>query len=423
MQIARAVQERVLLEVRQRLREIDDRDGADAEQLVAAGALHRVDRRERAAPGERERGRVGPRPRVLGDLDLAILGDELVVPGEVGDEARHRHDERRPADRIDERLRAVVAVALGGELDVGLVRRLMAVAEAHERRVRPLVLEEDRDLDHARREVLVGGVADLLLDLAELLDHLARVEHVGIDADHVRRVGGADVDHAVDVERGEMPRDGLRAGVDTDAHRLVELDDDPLVAAERVERRVRGRGGRHPRVTAPTSYPAASAASPTACATPPRSRRHRARRRCALPGERDRAAVVADTRPVAQELRDLCGGELRVGGLLVALDDELAVGRVGQVRVDLLDDLDALGERRRRRRGPLRRAPASRASRRRRTRRCDFATGSATAGSSRRNAKNAPCGLMWCSRMSSAVEEGLQRAGLVGHVRRRVLGA
>src|SRR3954471_13450027 len=116
-------------EVRQPAPRVEERRRAHPEELVAARAADRVDGREGAAPRECELGRVRAGPHVLGDLDLAVRGDELVVPGQPGDEADHRHEERGAEDSVLERLRRVEAVQLGRELDIGEVGRLMPIAE------------------------------------------------------------------------------------------------------------------------------------------------------------------------------------------------------------------------------------------------------------------------------------------------------
>src|SRR3954471_12201176 len=175
-------------EVRQPAPRVEERRRAHAEQLVAARAADRVDGRERAAPREGELGRVGAGPDVLGDLDLAVRGDELVVPGQAGDEADHRHEERGPEDRVPESLRRVEAVQLGGELDVGEVGRLMPIAEPEHDLVRPWVVPQDRHVDDPRPQVEVGRVAALGLQLAQALLESARVQHVRVEPHEIGRV-------------------------------------------------------------------------------------------------------------------------------------------------------------------------------------------------------------------------------------------
>src|SRR3954471_20440036 len=134
-------------EVRQPAPRVEERRRAHAEELVAARAADRVDGREGAAPRERELGSVVSGPHVLGDLDLAVRGDELVAPGQAGDEPDHRHEEGGREESVPERLRRVEAAQLGSELDVGQVGRLVPIAEPLDDLARPRVVPEDRHVD------------------------------------------------------------------------------------------------------------------------------------------------------------------------------------------------------------------------------------------------------------------------------------
>ena len=234
--VARAEEPVAVTEVRQPARRVEERRRAHAEQLIAARAADRVDGREGAAPSEGELGRVGAGPHVLGDLDLAVSGDELVAPGQAGDEADHRHEERGAEESVPERLRRVEAVQLGRELDVGEVGRLMPIAEALDDLVRPRVVPEDRHVDDPRLQVEVAGIADLGLQFAQALLQCARVQHVRVKPDEVRRVRGADVQHPLEPLVLEPAADGQRAHVDADAHAFGELDEHPFVAAVAVAR-------------------------------------------------------------------------------------------------------------------------------------------------------------------------------------------
>src|SRR3954469_19106517 len=234
--VARTEEPVAVAEVRQPARRVEERRRAHAEQLVAARAADRIDRRKGAAPREGELGRVGAGPHVLGDLDLAVGCHELVVPGQAGDEADHRHEERGPEDGVPERLRRVEAVELGRELDVGEIGRLMPIAEPLDDLVRPRVIPEDRHVDDPGLQVEVRGVADLGLQLAQALLERARMQLVGVEPDEVRRVRGADVQDPVEPLLLEPAADGERAHVDADAHAFRELDEHPFVAAVAVPR-------------------------------------------------------------------------------------------------------------------------------------------------------------------------------------------
>ena len=115
----------------------------------------------------------------------------------------------------------------------------------------------------------------------------------------------------------------------------------------------------------------------------------------------------AVTVPSSRNCAHLRGGELGVRRLLVALDDELAVRRVREVRVDLLDDLDALGEDGVAERDALRRGRP--VEHRDVTERGDRPSRPPRPRTARRagTRRTRRAALMWCSGMSSAVEEGL----------------
>src|SRR3954454_17525069 len=223
-------------EVRQPARRVEERRRAHAEELVAARAADGIDRRKGAAPREGELGRVGAGPHVLGDVDLAVGCPELVVPGQAGDEADHRLEERGLEHGVAERLRRVEAVELCRELDVGEIGRLMPIAEPLDDFVRPRVVPEDRHVDNPRLQVEVGGVADLGLQLTQALLERARVQQIRVEPDEVRRVRGADVEHPLQPLFLEPAADGQRAHVDADAHAFGELDEHPFVAAVAVPR-------------------------------------------------------------------------------------------------------------------------------------------------------------------------------------------
>src|SRR5918998_5494834 len=133
-----------VLEVLQALLQVQPRDRGTAEELVAARSFDRVDNREAAAEAEGALGGVGAGPHVLGDLDLLLRRDELVAPGQPGHESDHGHQPWGAQERLDEVLLRVVAVYAGRVLQVGGVRVLMPIAEAHEGLVGPRVVYHDR---------------------------------------------------------------------------------------------------------------------------------------------------------------------------------------------------------------------------------------------------------------------------------------
>ena len=120
-------------------------------------------------------------------------------------------------------------------LEVGAVGLLVMVAEAHQHLARPGIVVVRGDVDDARLERRVGRV-DRRSDLLELSEQRVRRDDVGIEAHEVRRIGRADLDHALDAAARELLADGERLEVGAEAHRLVDLAEDELVAAVGVAR-------------------------------------------------------------------------------------------------------------------------------------------------------------------------------------------
>ena len=84
-------------------------------------------------------------------------------------------------------------------VDVGV---LVPVPEAHQRLVRPGVVEQHRDVDDpGGQHVVLGDLAGLLLQLLEHGDQVVRGQHVGVDPDQVGGVGRADVHDPVEGSR------------------------------------------------------------------------------------------------------------------------------------------------------------------------------------------------------------------------------
>ena len=135
---------------------IVDRHRRDAEHLIAAGAAHRIDAAEAAAMADGQLRRVGARAQIFRRLDLPLALDHLVEERQAGDEADHRDEPGRAGMRPDEAFDAVEMVDLGGIFDVGHLRRLVAVAEAHQGLARPGIVVEHGNLDDARRRAWRG---------------------------------------------------------------------------------------------------------------------------------------------------------------------------------------------------------------------------------------------------------------------------
>ena len=84
----------------------------------------------------------------------------------------------------------------------------MPIAEALDDLVRPRVIPEDRHVDDPRLQVEVAGIADLGLQFAQALLKRARVQHVRVKPNEVRRVRRADVQHPLDPLVFEPAADG-----------------------------------------------------------------------------------------------------------------------------------------------------------------------------------------------------------------------
>ena len=208
-----------------------DRHRRDAEHLVAAGAAHRIDAAEAAAVADRQLGRVGARAQILRHLDLPLAVDHLVEERQAGHEAHHRDEPGRAGMRLHEAVDAVEVVDARGVFDVGALRVLVALAEAHQGLVGPGIVVEDRDLDDAGLQHRIRLVRALLQPL-QLGQHVVRADLVRIELDLERGVGRADLGDALDlgvahgVGHGEALEEGLQR------HLLAHLDEDVLVAAK-----------------------------------------------------------------------------------------------------------------------------------------------------------------------------------------------
>src|SRR5579871_4031891 len=76
-------------QIGQLLRRIVDRRRSYAEQLIAAGAAHRIDGGEAAAVADRELRRVGARAQIFRHFDLLVALDHLKQKRQAGDETDH----------------------------------------------------------------------------------------------------------------------------------------------------------------------------------------------------------------------------------------------------------------------------------------------------------------------------------------------
>src|SRR5918997_2884834 len=156
-----------VLEVLQALLHVEHRERRPAEELVAARALDRVDDREAAAEAEGAFGGVGAGPHVLGDLDLLLRRHELVAPGQPRHEPDHGHQPRRAQECLDESFLRVEAVYAGRVLEVGGIRILVPIAEAHQGLVGPGIFDHHRHVHDHGLELKTVNVADLLVYLLE----------------------------------------------------------------------------------------------------------------------------------------------------------------------------------------------------------------------------------------------------------------
>src|SRR5215207_729799 len=155
-----------ILKVLEALLHVQDRDRRTAVELVTACPLHRVDDRAAAETEGPLRG-VGAGPHVLWNLDLLLRRDELVAPGESRYEPDHGDQPRGAEKSLYEFLLRVVAVYAGRVLEVGGVRVLVPIAEAHQGLVGPGVLHHDRHVDDAGLQLEAPDVTDLLVYLLE----------------------------------------------------------------------------------------------------------------------------------------------------------------------------------------------------------------------------------------------------------------
>jgi hypothetical protein len=112
----------------------------------------------------------------------------------------------------------------------------VAVAKAHQGLVGPRILHHHRHVHDPRLELEAVDVFRLLVYLFEARDQVVRVQHVRVDADHVRGVRRTDVCYALDALFPEPVRDGHSPKVDLQTHRLRQLDEDELVSPVAVAR-------------------------------------------------------------------------------------------------------------------------------------------------------------------------------------------
>ena len=233
--VARTEEHHELPEIAGFLIGIVDRHRRDSEHLVAAGAAHGVDAGKAPAVAHGQFRRVGARPQIFRDLDLPRPVDHLVEKRQAGHETHHRHEPGRSGVGGDEVVDRRIAVDPGGELDVGRLRVLMALAKPHERLVGPRVAIVDGDLDDARIERRLGPVRGVL-QAPKFLEQIVGTDDVGIELDLERRVCRTDLGDARDA--GIPNRVGHGQGLEErlEGHFLADLDENMLVPAETVSR-------------------------------------------------------------------------------------------------------------------------------------------------------------------------------------------
>ena len=114
--------------------------------------------------------------------------------------------------RLDEVVDVVEVVDARRVFDVGRVRVLVALAEAHQRLVRPRVAVEDRDLDDARLERRSRARRRPRPRSRAAAPRMSSgLDPVRVEPDLERGVGRADLDHAVGRPLAQRRHDGHRA--------------------------------------------------------------------------------------------------------------------------------------------------------------------------------------------------------------------
>src|SRR5262249_2221894 len=100
-----------------------------SQQLISAGAPHRIDRHEYAPMRHRSLRRIGTRSHVLRSLNGTVAGHHLKAPSGPWNEADHRHPVRDARMGGDELVLARVAVDRHQVFEIRYRRVLMAIRE------------------------------------------------------------------------------------------------------------------------------------------------------------------------------------------------------------------------------------------------------------------------------------------------------
>ena len=217
---------------------IVDRHRRDPEHLIAAGAAHRIDGAEATAVADRQFRRIGARSQIFRRLDLPFALHHLIEERQARDEADHRDEPRGAGMRLHETLDAVEMVDGRGIFDVGLIGRLVPIAEAHQRLTRPGIIVEHRNFDDAGRQMRHTR-ARLRFDCLQLGEQVVGLDHVWIKFDLEGGVGRANLGHAANLRLSHGLGDGKALEEGLERHFLVAFDEDVLVASIGISRRHR----------------------------------------------------------------------------------------------------------------------------------------------------------------------------------------
>ena len=128
-----------------------------------------------------------------------------------------------------------IPVGPGGELDIGRLRILMALAKPHERLVGPRIAIIDGNLDDARIERRLGPVRNVL-QAAEFGQQVVGTDDVGIELDLERGICRADLGDTRNLRIPDRVGHGQRLEEGLQGHFFADLDKDMFVPAEAVSR-------------------------------------------------------------------------------------------------------------------------------------------------------------------------------------------
>ncbi|KAG1649056.1 hypothetical protein GQR58_029367 [Nymphon striatum] len=206
-----------VLQVRDLLFWVIDGHRCDAEHLVATSAAHRINTGEATA--------------VLWDLKLFVAFHQLIEERQASHEAHHRHKPRLRVMRFDECVSIRKAVDLRSIVKICAVRVLMTFAKPHQRLMCPGVLVEDRNLDDAGGQTLLGGFRLTFQFLNFSHDVIGR-NNIGVKADLEGGVRGADFGDAFNIGITDCGTHGQRLEERVKRHFVVHLDIDVFVASK-----------------------------------------------------------------------------------------------------------------------------------------------------------------------------------------------